>query len=183
MNVVPWFMLSPSPFSIAQYLILAVIVSRMLKAVKYKKPSQLFRFVDAVLVVGLFVLIGDLIWCAFCILKWGPLFPGDLLQISASFFRDLIGIFLLVLLVGDHFRSGGVLHFSSHVFAFIYLMVVFQGLWFLWAPSPAFTDYTFAWRNGSSLSVVIGSFLISHIFMRIPLWLSILSIRREKNAE
>ena len=170
-----WFMLAPSPVSLVQYAILTWFLSRyLIKKVEYRRAPQLFSLIDGFMIVALFVLIGDLFWCLFCILKWLPLFPWDLIQIVTSLLRNVVGIILFFLLIGDHFFNG-VLTFGRSVKFWLLIMFLSQGIWFLWAPSPAYTDYVFAWRHGYSFETIFTSFLLSHFVMRIPLWMSIFS--------
>jgi len=176
MNDVPWFMFSPSPVSLIQYVILSWILSRyLLKKVKYNRVPCIMSMIDSFFVVAFFVVVTDGFWCLFCIFRWLPLFPDDLVQIVSSFFRDVAGAALFFLLIGGYFRNG-VLNFRRTV-PWLFVCFVSQGLWFLLAPSPAFTDYTYGFRHGYSFWVVAGSWILSHFVMRIPLWIAILKTR------
>lgn len=176
MDPVPWYMLSPSPVSILQYLILSWIVSRhLIKTVEYKRFPQLLSFVDGFMIMGFFVVLCDAFWCIFCALKWLPLFPQDLIQILSSFARDAVACFMLFLLIGDYFLNG-VIRMKRGSWILLGFCILSLGLWFLLAPSIAYTDYTFAWKAGYPLSFVFTDFVFSHFLMRIPLWLLIVSV-------
>ena len=169
-------MFSPSPVSLAQYAVLSWVIARhLLKKVEYKRVPRLVSLVDGFFVVAFFVVVTDAFWCLFCILRWLPLFPNDLVQIVSSFFRDVAGAALFFLLIGGYFRNG-VLDFKRTV-PWLFVCFVSQGLWFLLAPSLAFTDYVYAFRHGFSLWFVLGSFVFSHFVMRLPLWVVILKSR------
>lgn len=171
---VPWFMLSPSPVSLIQYAILTWMGSKYLRArIDYKHP-RIMSMVQSFLVVALFVVITDSFWAGLCALRFIPMFPQDALQIIFSFVRDVVGIILFFMLIGNYFRTG-VLSFGLYVKAGLLLCLISQALWFGLAPSPAFTDYTFAWRYGYSLEHILIAWLLSHFIMRLPLWMSIIA--------
>lgn len=179
-NEVPWFMLSPSPMSLAQYAILSFVMSRyFLKTVEYRRAPQLLSLIDGFLVSAFFVVLTDGFWCLFCSLRWLPLYPGDLVLMVHSILRDAAASSLFLLLILAHFKSG-VLQFSRRVLGFVLLSFFSQAAWFALAPSPAYTDYTYAWRHGASLELVIAGFFLSHFLMRLPLWAAILSTRKEQ---
>lgn len=183
---VPWFMLSPSPVSLFQYAVLTWIGARYLRArIDYKHP-RIMSLVQSFLVVAFFVVITDSIWAGFCAIRFVPIFPQDALQIISSFLRDLVGALLFFLLIGGYFRNG-VLSFGSYVKAGLILCLISQALWFGMAPSPAYTDYTFAWRSGYSLEHILAAFFLSHFLMRLPLWMSIIAAfkygRKTKDEE
>lgn len=173
MAEVPWFMLSPSPISLLQYAILSWILSRhFLKTVEYKRDAKLFSLLDGFFVTAFFVLLGDIVWSVFCAVKWLPVYPGDLQQIFSSILRDLLGLLLFWMFIAGYFKEK-VLSFSRDVKTYLICMVLMQGVWFWIAPSPAITDYTFAFRHGYPLHIVLGSLFLSHFLIRIPQWIAI----------
>ena len=177
MSAMPWFMLSPSPVSLIQYALLTWILwGYFSRAVNYKRLPRLMSFLDAFFVVAFFVCITDAFWCSFTMLKWLPLHPGNAFQIGSSLLRDLMGALLFFLFIGDYFRQK-VLTFNSSVTFWLLICLLSQALWFWLAPSPAFTDYTYAWRHGSDAWIIVGSWILSHFIMRIPLWIAILKTR------
>lgn len=172
---VPWFMLSPSPVSLIQYAVLTYFVARKLSGAWWK------RAVQGILVTMLFVLIGDAIWAGLCSARWISLFPQDAWQIITSFLRDILGAGVMFLMIGDLFLEKK-LRFDGLPLFFLFVCFCFQLIWFTLAPSPAFTDYTFAWRHGYSLDVVFVSWILGHWIMRIPLWLGIWAILKNHNG-
>lgn len=169
-------MLSPSPVSLAQYAILTFFVSRRLPG------SRIQRVLQGFFVVAFFVLVGDAMWSGLCALKWIPMFPGDAWQIIFSFGRDVLGAGLMLIMMGDLFLEKK-LRFNEITWIMLFLAFEMQLFWFLWAPSPAFTDYTFAWRHGFSLDVVFTSWILGHWLMRIPIWLAVWSTFKKDKEE
>lgn len=173
MAELPWFCLSPNPISLIQYAILSWLVSRqLLKISTYQtlKYPRILSLVDGFFAAAFFIVLGDSFWAGFCALKWVPLFPQDLNQILFSFLRDVAACFLFFFIMPIRVMNSG-----WKVKTGILIMFVPQGLWFLLAPSPAFTDYTFAWRHGFSANIIIGDLILSHFLMRLPLWFTIIS--------
>ena len=167
-------MLSPSPVSLIQYAVLTWIGSKYLRArIEYKHP-RIMSLVHGFMIVAFFVVLTDSFWAGFCAAKFIPMFPQDADQIIFSFVRDLVAALLFFMLIGNYFRTG-VLSFDLTVKAGLLLCFQAQALWFLLAPSPAYTDYTFAWRYGYSLEFVLGIWILGHFIMRLPLWISIIA--------
>lgn len=176
---VPWFMLSPSPVSLIQYAVLTWIIGDyLLKNIEYRRAPRVMSLIEGFFVVAFFVCITDAFWCSFTMLKWVPLHPGDAFQIGSSLLRDLVAALLFFLFIGDYFRQK-VLNFSSSVSFWLLICFVSQAAWFWLAPSPAFTDYTYAWKHGYPWISICFSWAISHFIMRIPLWIAIIKTRRE----
>lgn len=174
MSDMPWFMLSPSPVSLIQYALLTWIGSRYLRErIDYKHP-RIMSLIQSFLVVAFFVVITDSFWAGFQAWKFIPMFPQDANQILFSFARDIVAAFLFFMLIGGYFRTG-VLSYGVPVIAGLFLNLEAQALWFLLAPSPAYTDYTFAWRSGYPLDFILWIWIISHLIMRLPLWMSIIA--------
>lgn len=175
----PWFMYSPSPVTLFQYGILIWIFwGYFLKVATYKKHPRILAAVDAALLVAFFVVLTDSFWCMLCVLKWLPLFPGDAIQIYSSLGRDLLAAALFGIMICDHLKKG-VLQFSKTVIFWLLLSLSFQIIWFSFSPSPAYTDFTFAWRHGYPPAFVLAAFILSHFIMRIPLWLALLNTRSD----
>jgi len=177
--MLPWFMYSPSPVSLIQYAVLTWIMwGYLLKAATYERHHRILAATESFFVVAFFVVLTDSFWCLFCALKWLPLYPGDALQVFSSLGRDIAAALLFFIMIFHHFRSGVIQINKSVIF---WLLVSFgsQALWFFLAPSPSFTDFTYAWRHGSSPEFVLAAFVFSHFIMRIPLWVAIFKTRRE----
>jgi len=177
MSAVPGYMLSPSPVSLIQYAVLTWILWGYLsRHLHYKKNARLLSLIDSFFVVAFFVCVTDAFWVSFTLIKWLPLHPGDLGMLAQSLIRDLAGAALFGLFIYDAFKTR-VLEINRSVILWILICFGSQALWFWLAPSPAFTDYTYAWRHGSDIGIIIGSWILSHFVMRIPLWLAIIKTR------
>lgn len=173
---VPWFMLSPGPVSLVQYAILVFIGYRFfLKNVEYKRLSKIMALTDSTILVGLFVLGTDAVWCAACGLRWAPLFPQDTWQITSSFLRDIVATAFFFLFVGDYFRKG-TLKVSFQTTCGLFMCVMVMALWFGLAPSIAYTDYIQAYKNGYSAQFILADFIFSHFLTRIPLWIAFIGV-------
>lgn len=171
-------MLSPSPVSLIQYVVLTWIGAKYLKKRITYKHAMLMSLVQSFLIVAAFVVVTDAFWVGFQAIKFIPMFPQDANQILFSFGRDVVAALLFFLLIGDHFRTG-VISFNYVVKAGLLMNLEAQAVWFLLAPSPAYTDYTFAWKYGYPLETVLAVWIVSHFIMRIPLWISVITAFRK----
>jgi hypothetical protein len=147
------------------------------RAIKYEKHPLINAALDGVFTVLFFVVITDAFWVVLSLFRWLPLYPGDLNLLLFSLGRDLAAALLFFLMIGDHFRSGKLNLWGS--LSFVGISFITQSAWYVFSPSPAFTDYTYAWRHGSDIWIIVGSWILSHWIMRIPLWLGILNSRWE----
>lgn len=173
------FVFTPNPFSLIQYAILAWVVSRqLLKTVKYKRAPGFFSWIDGLFIVAFFVVIGDAFWAGWCALRFVPMFPNDLDQILISFFRDITAIVFFYMVM-----ERKAVYISRNVVIGLFVVGASQFVWFFLAPSPAYTDHTFAVRHGFPLVHVLAVYSISHFFMRLPLWFTILqAVKIEDNS-
>lgn len=169
-------MLSPSPLTMIQYIILIWIGYRFfIRNIMYKKFSKLMALCNSAFVVGLFVTITDTVWCAFCAFKWVPVYPQDTWQIICSFLRDIVGIVFFYLFIGNYFNHD-LLKFSIVTKVSLLVNIMLMGLWFYLAPSIAYTDYIQAWKLGYPTSFIISDLFLSHFLMRIPLWIAFITV-------
>lgn len=173
------FVFTPNPFSILQYIILSWIVgSQLLKQIKYKRMSRIFSWIDGFFIVGFFVVVGDAFWAGWCALRFVPMFPDDLDQILISFFRDITAILFFYMVM-----ERKAVHFSRKVVLGLFVIGASQFAWFFLAPTPAWTDHTFAVRHGYPLDHVLLVYSISHFLMRLPLWFTIIqAVKIEDNT-
>ncbi len=164
----PWWALSPSPFTIAFWLVLAVWATRrILVHMKYRRLKHLMAFTDALFIIGFVVLTTDLMWCVACLLKFGPGYPwADVFQLFLCALRDIAATAFCYLLIKSHFDLGFISFNSKTVLSYC-VNAIFLSLWFLAAPTPAFTDWTFAIRHDYPMGVVLSSFLFSHVVGKI----------------
>lgn len=163
MSTLPWWALSPSPFSILFYLILiAFTMRKLLQRINYKRLKYLVAFTDAFFTVGFMVVFLDLIWVIACALRFGSAYPNSLFQLAMSAGRNIVGLILCYLLIGRHFQNG-LIHIKDSTIFLFYVNVIFLAVWFSLSASPAWTDWTFAIRHDYPASTVMTSFFISHV--------------------
>jgi len=127
-----------------------------------RKRDYLLAFTDAFLIVGFIVLFTDTQWIIASGLRFGWQYPDSVLSLIFAGGRNVAGIVLCYLLIGNYFKQGTI-KFAQSTFLVLAANIGFLILWFLSSPSPAFTDWTFAIRHDYPLSVVLFSFFISHV--------------------
>ncbi|MHA1829067.1 MAG: hypothetical protein ACTSX6_10530 [Candidatus Heimdallarchaeaceae archaeon] len=149
---IPWYAQSPSPFSIAWYCLYGYVAHR-----------NGFSWRDSVWLVGFVVLSGDLIWVAASGLRFGWFYPDSVPQLILCAARDFAGMLfcLIMLKTPIKFNDLTVLGYITNI--------VFMLIWFLLAPSPAYTDWTYAIKHNYPLPTIITAFIFSHIIGRIIL--------------
>ena len=167
---IPWFMKSPSPWTLAIWLILAVWASRILaKRIPYRRRRLvwLLAFVDSALILGFLVLLTDLFWCVACGVRFGSYFPfyPDVYGLILSAARDGVGMIFLGLFVWDNFRQQ-IVRFSALTYAVLAGYVLFLAAWFGLAPDPSFVDWNYAFKYGYPAARVLQDFLVSHVVGR-----------------
>jgi len=173
----PWWTLSPSPWTIAVYTILALYAARKLYRVyghNYKRLKRLAAFTDATFMLGFVVLTLDTFWLACSGLRFGWTYPSSVLQLLACLFRNFGIVALCYIFVKDYLVDRA----TSKTFYLFAVNMVFMVIWFVLAPSPAYTDWTFALRNGYSLATVVLSFFISHVLGKTLLSLTYITYFR-----
>lgn len=176
MQDLPWWALSPSPFSIAFYLVLIFFAAgRLRRLTDYGRFSRLKTLSDAFFLLGFFVLIGDLTWVVACGFRFGLEFFDSLPQLLMAGGRDIAGILLCSYWLRQAQRNC-LVNINQHTMRLLLLNAVFIAVWFLLAPNPAWTDWTFAFRHNFSGGVVISSFFISHVLGKFLIGCAFLSI-------
>lgn len=158
LNSLPWWALSPSPFSLAFYAILIIIgIRKLIKINEYKRFKHLVAFSDSFFIVGFAILLGDLSWSIICALRFGSMFPKDLLQITLVIARNFVGLLLCYLLVVSNLR------WTRKTTRYVAVNIMFQIVWFALAAGPQNTDWTYALKNGYSLATIVQAFFVSHV--------------------
>jgi hypothetical protein len=139
---VPFWALSPSPFSLFFYCLLIVVAYRKLKPyVRAKRWRVLVGLTDCLFVVGFAVLLCDTLWILASGLRFGVAFPESVLQLVFCFFRDVAALIFCSLLIYSYFQRK-ILKVDWRVCAWVIVDVLFLAVWFLSASSPAYTDWT-----------------------------------------
>lgn len=161
-----WCWKSPSIWTLIFWTILAYWSSRQLrKRVKYRRFEKLNSFTDGLFILGFIVLTTDLMWVLVCLSRFGPLYVSinldSVWQMVFCALRDLVGILFCFLLIGNYFLKG-IVKINKHTIIMYLVNLAFLLAWFYLAPSPAWTDWTYAIRYDYSFIIVLESFVISH---------------------
>lgn len=160
---VPWWALSPSPFSIIFYLILTLYITKKLCIhAEYKRFKHLTAFTDAIFIVGFFVVSLDFIWIIICYLRFSSMYPDSSFNLIVCAGRDLAAVLLCYLFTASHFKNK-LIKASEITWILLSVNIVFLATWFFLSPTPAYTDWTFGIRHDYPLSTILTSFLTSHI--------------------
>jgi len=182
----PWFAVSPSPWSLAFYAVMALIGSQLLLnlGAKYRRAQRLMAFIDALFLLGIMVFIQDTIWLIFNTWRWIlPLYSGTatFLNYYIRFPQNIMGAALMILLTWGLWRSNLVAFRKKTVFWFA-VISAFTFTVFLLAPGQQFTDWTYAISHGYSDQTILQAFLISHIGYKILIALAFLSLFPKKQT-
>lgn len=125
---------------------------------KQIKGKLLVRFAESFFLVGFTIVLLDLLWVIACGLRFGATYPNSMHALTYAALRDVAAIVFCYLFIGNHLRKP-----SRTTLAIFGINLVFLVLWFGLSPSPVYTDWTFAIRNGYNAATVATSFFISHI--------------------
>ena len=128
----------------------------------YKRWRHVNAFTDAIFLVGIITLSTDLMWVIACALRFGMMFPDSLLQLVFCALRDMVGMIFCYLLIGNYFKNK-IVNFNHKTWLGYLLNLTFLIIWFILAPNPAWTDWTYAIKNNYSFTIILTSFIISHI--------------------
>lgn len=161
MSSLPFWALSPSPYTILFWAIMALWGTLNLPLRRNRLPG-LNRLLDALWILGLVVLPFDAVWCLFQGVRFASIHPQGVLQLAICFLRDIAGFILCLTMARPYFA------FKVTEFRFwgnvIWLCLLgYMVVWFWYAPSPAWTDWTYGLRFGASPETVTLAFLISHV--------------------
>jgi len=111
--------------------------------------------------IGFIILSGDFIWMLLSTVRFLPFYPDNLFLCLSVLGRDAVGMLLCFLLTHD--KMDKVLQFSQRTVLAYGFLILFLGFHFLIAETPAWTDYTFAIRQGYSFDFILSSFIATWI--------------------
>lgn len=162
-------MRSPSPFTLIQWIILTLVGASYVYLKGFKAQTirkKLFLLSCTAFTLGFIVLSSDLVWSILSVVRWGSLHPDSINQMILVIARDITGtilsLFGMITLVNDRY-----VQWSKTTTILWFWNLVYFIVWFGLAPSPANTDWTYAFRYGYSWSFIWKTFFISHILGRI----------------
>jgi len=181
-----WFAVSPSPWSLAFYAVMALIGSQILLnlGAKYRRAQRLMAFLDALFLLGIIVFIQDSIWLIFNTWRWIlPLYSGTatFLNYYVRFPQNIMGAALMILLTWGVWKSNLVAFRKKTIFWFA-VISAFTFTVFLLAPGQQLTDWTYAISHGYSDQIILQAFLISHIGYKLLIALAFLSLFPKKQT-
>lgn len=170
----PWYVKSPSPWSIAIWVILIYLGYRRIKKSGHdqwykEKYRTITTLASSALFLAIPVLMTDLMWSTASLFKWMHLFPESINSQVMVLGRDIAGLILCHLLVYDLFQMK-IVHWSWEIWPSYLANAFFLIIWFGVAPHPALTDWTYAIRYSYPLKDVVSSFVISHVLGRVMLF-------------
>jgi hypothetical protein len=165
----PWYVKSPSPWTLIIWGVLAVWgATVLLKRVNYRRLPWLFALTDSIFVLVFYVLISDLLWVVACGLRFAWFFPffPDVWGLILAGARDVAGL-VFVWLIIQGLLIQGVVRFNRLTWWTLFFYGLFLVAWFSLAPDMSFVDWNYAIKYGYPAARVVQDFLISHVLGRI----------------
>lgn len=170
-----WKSFPISPWSIALYLALSRWASRKLPSDAYRKISWLASWVDAICILGVIVLIGDIFWLSLCWFKWSESYSQTAFSyIFLPILRNIALLNVCILLVSQNWLRAGYIHLSRPVIRLIGLNIVYLLLHFSLSPGKEWTHWLYALQNDYKcwpytwfISYPIGRAITSLIYIKL----------------
>lgn len=167
--MMPWWMKSPSPFTIAQWILLTFLGGFYIYFKGFHAPTsrhKLYLLSCVAATLGFVVLSSDFVWSLGSLLRWHTIHPDSVLQMIYILLRDVAGcvfcLFLMAPLIHDNYVTWTRLTTGLWIGN-----VIFFILWFGLASSPAWTDWTYAFKRGLPWIFIWKAFFISHVVGRV----------------
>ena len=158
-------MLSPSPYSLAVWTILAISQARVLLPYSWKDYSWrewIKAFTVCAFTLGFIVLPFDSLWVFFQSMRFGYLFPDErCFTLFSSLLRNVLILLLCIYETREVHK-----HLNWTAFLDFIVLIPIMIFWFIYAPDPSWTDWTYAWRFGYGGLRTFYAFLISHGLMK-----------------
>lgn len=152
---VPFWVKSPSPFTLAFWLLM------IFWSIQYlPEPLGKYRIIDAAWILGLIVLSFDAAWCILQF-KFAYLHPEGVLQLILSLARDLTLLFFCYTQTYPYFKQKK-LTINPYTIILTGILVCYMLLWFSLSPDPSWTDWTYSIRFEYGNLRTIQAFIISH---------------------
>lgn len=174
----PWFAISPSPFSMAFYAVMAAIGSQLLiHRVNYRRVPMLLGFLDSLFLLGILIFIQDTFWLICNTVKWIiPLYSGvaNFWNYYVRFPQNILGALLLLLLTWHLWKSKTV-RFKKGTWICLVLIYSITLINFILAPNQAFSDWVFAANHDYADWIVIQGFILN-VIIKVILGLAFLSM-------
>ncbi len=175
-----WFAVSPSPWSIAFYVIMGIIGGRQLlkQGAEYKRFPKLIAFLTAIFILGIVVFLQDTIWLLFNTWRWIVPMYSDIATFWNYYVRfpqNILGALGFLVITWDEWKAR-LVSFKPSTFWCFGMIALMTFAVFVVAPNQAWTDWTFAVHYGFPDHIILESFLISHVGYKILIALAYLSL-------
>jgi len=157
---VPWFMLSPSPYSLTVWSIMAYFQAKQLKPSSLKQWMKGFSI--SAFTLGFIVLPFDTMWVTFQNARFGYMYPDE--RWFTLFSSSLRNLLILILCIYETREVHKFLNFKALRKLIIFIFLFF--VWFGFASDPSWTDWTYAYRFNFGYLRTFLAFLISHGLMK-----------------
>jgi hypothetical protein len=157
------------------YLLCGIIGGRILlkRGAQYKKWPVLIAFTDALFLILIIVLIQDSFWLTFNSIKWIGQYGSEMTFTGywIRFPQNLVGLCFLALCSYGVWKARFV-SFTRTTTFWMGVIVLMMLVNFILAPDPSWTDYTYAVRVGSPDWHILISFILSHVVLKILMFLA-----------
>ena len=167
-----WYLISPSPWSIALYAIWAWWASKKIPSDMYIRIHRLAAWVDCVWVAGVVVLVGDILWVIADWIRWIPTHPEDTMLLVNSQIRNISLLTICLIMSRDLWKTK-IIQWRADVYALWGVVLLYLALWFGLAPGVEWTHWVYAIENGYAcwptvwgISFIIGRAITTLIFWR-----------------
>lgn len=158
---VPWYMLSPSIYTLTVWSMLAILQTKKLGAYGIKK--WLYGFSVCAFSLGLVVLPFDSLWVIFQNVRFGYLYPDERwITLISSLARNILFLLFCIYETRENFK-----HLNMKALLKLSIFIPIFIVWFGLAPDPSYTDWTYAWRFEYGIERTITAFIISHVGLKL----------------
>ncbi len=162
----PWWSQSPSPYTLVYWAVLGLYGAHQFRS---KTPKQwIKRMIVGTMLFFLYVLLPiDMVWQSFQWIRFGNLYPDEWVLVVSVFARDLAGMFLCLYFSALYAKKEHIILPSYKGMMNLLWIVPFMVVWFMLAPDPSWTDWTYGIRFGYEWRQIWQSFFISHVLLKL----------------
>lgn len=180
MRNVPWWALSPSPFTALVWCGLAWYGQRYYaRRVTYPKWQFMKSFVDSAFLLGIIVLTFDTYWCIGQMIRFGSLYPDDVFHMYLCMGRNIAAIAMCLFMEVQYYgKTWRITRFT--VISQIALILFMVG-WFTWASDITMTDWTKGIVAGYPWNHIFRTFVMSHVFAKTLQGISFITLFNHKS--
>lgn len=144
-----WKSFPISIWSAALYLVLSYWASKKLPSKSYKRIKRLAAWVDAICIIGVVVLIGDMIWIMTSYFRWDNIYYEEPISyIFLPLARNISMIVVCMLLMSRNWLREGYINLNREVIFWAGLNILYIFLCFYLAPGKEWTHWQYALENG-----------------------------------